>query len=110
MKADYQHGIPIGEYNREKSEIIIYNHLVMTVKTHWEAGSDNQRIVGFEIEPKSVDYRETLQYDPLDRQTKQILKAGKQFKFTYEIKTVNDETTFWAHRMDHYFKIGNHQI
>ena len=43
---------------------MIYNHLVMTIKTHWEAGTDNQRIVGFEVEPRSIAYDETIRYDP----------------------------------------------
>ena len=39
-KIDYQHGIPIGKYDRETKELMIYNHLEMTVRTHWESGSD----------------------------------------------------------------------
>ena len=36
---------------------MIYNHLAMTVYTHWEGGSNSkQRIVGFEIEPQSIHY------------------------------------------------------
>ena len=49
---DYDDGIPVGVYIEESGKIMIYNHLVMTVLTHHEYGSDSrERIVGFEIEP-----------------------------------------------------------
>ena len=38
------------------------------------------------------------------------MKAGEKFKFTYTLTTVNDASTKWANRMDHYYKIGNHDI
>ena len=83
----------------------------MTIRTHWEAGTDRQRIVGFEVEPRSIAWgRTTTKYDPLDSQPKHYLKAGEQIKFSYSITTINDGTTLWANRMDHYYKIGNHDI
>ena len=30
--------------------------------------------------------------------------------FSYEIKTINDETTTWANRMDHYYAIGKYDV
>ena len=47
-------------------EIMIYNHLVITVRAHWEAGTDKQRIVGFEVEPRSIAKGESRSYDPKD--------------------------------------------
>lgn len=32
------------------------------------------------------------------------------FGFSYKIKNVDDNTTFWANRMEHYFKIGRENI
>ena len=52
---------------------MIYNHLYITVRTHWEAGSDNQRIVGFEVEPRSIANGKSTTYDPEDKQEKQYL-------------------------------------
>ena len=72
-KIDYQHGIPIGKYDRETKELMIYNHLEMTVKTHWESGSDKQRIVGFEVEPRSIANKASRLYDPDNAQDKMIL-------------------------------------
>ena len=30
--------------------------------------------------------------------------------FSYSVKTVNDETTTWATRMDHYYAIGKYDV
>ena len=38
------------------------------------------------------------------------MKANERFKFSYSIKTVNDKSTMWASRMDHYFMKGDHDI
>ena len=81
---------------------MIYNHLYITVRTHWEAGSDNQRIVGFEVEPRSIANGKSTTYDPEDKQEKQYLKANETIIFSYSVETVNDGTTLWANRMDHY--------
>ena len=82
----------------------------MTVKTHWEAGTDNQRIVGFEVEPRSIANKASRLYDPSDAQNKMILKPDEPFRFSYSIQTVNDKSTMWASRMDHYFKKGDHDV
>ena len=39
---DYDDGIPVGVYDEETGKIMIYNHLVMTVLTHFEGGSDSK--------------------------------------------------------------------
>ena len=89
---------------------MIYNHLEITVKTHWEALKDKERIVGFEVEPRSIARGESRSYNPLDTQKKQILKPGEPFYLTYSIYRVNDANTKWASRMDHYYKTGNYKI
>ena len=53
---NYDDGIPVGVYNEKDDTVMLYNHLSMTVLTHFEGGSDKQRIVGFEIEPQSIHF------------------------------------------------------
>ena len=82
----------------------------MTIRTHFEAGTDNQRIVGFEVEPRSVAYYKDTAYDPENKQEKHYLKEKEPILFTYSVTTINDGTTLWANRMDHFYKIGNHNV
>ena len=59
VHPDYDDGIPVGVYNEKDGSIMIYNHLKMTILTHFEGGSDQkQRIVGFDVEPQSIHYDE----------------------------------------------------
>ena len=38
------------------------------------------------------------------------MKANETIIFSYSVTTVNDGTTLWANRMDHYYKIGSHNV
>ena len=75
--------------------------------------SNELRIVGFEVEPRS--YR-PVKFQPeqepawnftahvplyLEEQ-KNLPNAERNFDFTYSIQTVMDETTAWTLRMEHY--------
>ena len=40
----------------------------------------------------------------------QILRPGEPIVFSYSVYTMNDESTTWAHRMDHYWRIGNAKV
>jgi hypothetical protein len=53
--TDYDKGIPIGRYDKETKQVAIYNHLDIRVKTHLVQGTtDEYRVVGFEVFPKSI--------------------------------------------------------
>ena len=54
LVPDYDDGIPVGKYNKETRELMIYNHLQITVKIH-KANNNEKRIVGFEVHPMSRD-------------------------------------------------------
>lgn len=87
---DYQEGIPIGEYNPVTKELIIYNHLVITVKTHFAGGTNGQRIVGFEVEPRSV-HKDS--FDRIEKEwdvdlPKAILTDKEEIIFSYSVYTV----------------------
>ena len=88
---DYDDGIPVGVIDEESGKIKIYNHLVMTVLTHFEGGSDWQRIVGFDIEPQSI-HVETHGEDEhvVDNHEAEVqyLVPGETIRFSYTVTTV----------------------
>ena len=75
------------------------------------------RIVGFEVTQYSIGSGGSLSSDTLHLQEPIYLKKGGKIvdigdgvKFSYSIKTTNDETTTWANRMDHYYSIGKFDV
>lgn len=58
---------------------MIYNHLTITVRTHWATGDvKQQRIVGFEVEPRSINNSGTRLHDFNTNNQVQFLEAGKE--------------------------------
>jgi len=53
LPADYFHGIPIGQYDKVRREVILYNHWDIIVIVH-DTMEGHHRIVGFEVEPYSI--------------------------------------------------------
>lgn len=87
MPADYFHGIPIGQYNRETHQAMIYNHLDIIVIVH-DTMEGHHRIVGFEVEPYSIaEGPHRIANDPGSEPNNQYLKAGEEFTFSYRIIT-----------------------
>ena len=39
-----------------------------------------------------------------------MIDGSKGILFSYSIKTVNDESTKWASRLDHYYSIGKYDV
>ena len=113
MRTDYDHGIPIGLYNRKTKETIIYNHLDIRVKTHKLEGDQNQRrVVGFEVYPKSVRLGNQLGRKTLDEMPDQYLNkdgSSQEILFSYTLMTEASDTT-WQHRLDHYYKHGKSDV
>ena len=50
--VDYDDGIPLG-YIMSNGEFAIYNHWYITVRLQYLEDSKSNRIVGFEVEPRS---------------------------------------------------------
>ena len=44
----------------DDKKIILYNHLDITVKIHHVVGGDEVRVVGLEVEQKSIDSKGSL--------------------------------------------------
>ena len=83
----------------------IVNHLEFTVIIH-KATDDAYRVIGFEVEPFSVQASQTEMFDingPLER-----LEVNKPITFSHSFKTKIDPMHKWATRMDHYLKFSSH--
>lgn len=69
LEPNYKEGNLIGKHTYSKilgSDYILYNHLSITVKTHEVTAGDELRIVGFEVEPKSIAFGSSIDKDTLD--------------------------------------------
>ena len=55
MDVVYDDGLPLAKYNLLKKQIRVMNHLDITVEVH-SGISGRLKIVGFEVEPKSIDW------------------------------------------------------
>jgi len=75
MEPEYKEGLFIGD-NLSDGSYIIYNHLAITVKTHNVSNGDEIRIVGFEIEQKSIKTQEGTGYDDSEFAPKQYIKLA----------------------------------
>ena len=62
LETSYEDGIPVGYYNEDENTYVVYNHLHMDVKYNKVSKSIKQ-IVGFEIEPRSVQKQEMISWD-----------------------------------------------
>jgi len=106
---DYHEGIPLGIYNKDKHEMVIYNHLEFTILNH-KIG-DSYRIVGLEVEPYSfgpgADRHLMPETQKAMNRIPQILVPGQDIEFSYDIK-IKESSVAWDHRMDHYNKISSH--
>jgi len=111
--TDYDHGIPIGRFDKETKRAIIYNHLEFIIKTHEVDGDpDQRRVVGFEVKPKSIRKGSKIYRGVLDEQPDQYLdpsNGSQDILFSYTTTILVVKST-WSHRLDHYYNHGNSDI
>ena len=60
LEPNFKEGIYVGDYDHVNDITLIYNHLDITVKVHHVVGGDEVRIVGFEVEQKSINRNGSL--------------------------------------------------
>ena len=72
LEASFKEGIFVGTHH-EDGAVTINNHLAITVKTHHVTGGDEVRVVGFEVEPKSVASTGNLAASRIDNQPMEYL-------------------------------------
>ena len=98
---DFMSGIPVGKLQYitegEHFRYILYNHWNIIIKTQKVENSLHERIVGFEVEPRSFEQGQQIAWEwqadhrplYLDELEKKD-KNDRQFSFTYSIITKND--------------------
>uniref|UniRef100_A0A1W7R9E1 Transmembrane 9 superfamily member n=1 Tax=Hadrurus spadix TaxID=141984 RepID=A0A1W7R9E1_9SCOR len=114
-QPQYEHGYKLGFV--EEGIPYINNHLKLILKHHTQT-TGNYRVVGFEVETKSVDYSEIKKdkTNPIkctipERPKKQAVNVQGDTKllFTYEVKWVPSNIR-WASRWDIYLAMSDVQI
>lgn len=126
----YTDGIPVIDFSaikdgdkhavEKKFNLKLYNHLHFIIETH-ETVEGSKRIVGFDVEPMSIDwgYSTPCSYSSKSGENSvheaqnelgfRSVEEGFSVDFTYSVEFRSSELT-WAHRLDHYKKLGNENI
>eukprot|EP01024_Parvocaulis_polyphysoides_P067001 TRINITY_DN7937_c0_g1_i1.p1 TRINITY_DN7937_c0_g1~~TRINITY_DN7937_c0_g1_i1.p1 ORF type:complete len:680 (-),score=89.67 TRINITY_DN7937_c0_g1_i1:458-2362(-) len=125
----YERGFPVGfvaHFEDGQVKIYIHNHLRFTILVHKNAESGLSRIVGFEVEPFSVEHKYDLPWEDSEHmkletchpgkqvrvehsQKPQEVEAGKEIIFTYDVLFQNSNIK-WASRWDTYLFMFDDQI
>ncbi|UJR33442.1 hypothetical protein I4U23_020887 [Adineta vaga] len=113
----YEHGYRLGIYAKESNEAFLNNHLVIRLHYHKESESDTvYRVVGFEVEPKSIDSSRiksddetTCTIDGGNNMQKINSEGETKVTMTYEVEWTPSETR-WASRWDTYLAMSDVQI
>ena len=115
----------VGGKSKGKSSVFINNHLRFTILYHRDAETDLSRIVGFEVEPFSVDHNYDDPLDPMhpklntcnpsegtyvthDMEPMRVFR-GANVVFTYDV-IFKPSTIKWASRWDTYLLMTDDQI
>ncbi|CAF0743885.1 unnamed protein product [Rotaria sordida] len=111
----YEHGYRLGIYTKEPEAMYLNNHLIMRLHYHQES-EDLYRVVGFEVEPKSIDSArikveddDTCIIQAGQEMQKFNLKGENKVTMTYEVEWASSETR-WASRWDTYLAMTDVQI
>ena len=57
MDVVYTEGLMVGAFDLYEKEFHVNNHLDITLEIHGGIGGDKFKIVGFDVEPKSIDWQ-----------------------------------------------------
>ncbi|KMZ59735.1 Transmembrane 9 superfamily protein member [Zostera marina] len=125
QQLSYEHGFRVGFKSAyatggDKDEkYFINNHLSFTVMYHKDVDSEDARIVGFEVKPKSVKHEYKIWDDKnpklltcnLETKTQipQEVVEDEEVIFTYDV-TFKESEIKWASRWDTYLLMSDDQI
>ena len=118
----YERGYPVGFVAGDgggAETAYLHNHLRFTVLYHKDVETDLSRIVGFEVEPFSVQHKAKdgglSTCDPASNVlvthegAPQAIKAGEEVTFTYDVLFRLSDIR-WASRWDTYLLMGDEQV
>ena len=80
----------------------------MNIKYHKDTSKDI-RIVGFEVEAKSIGWDKPCKNYKAFHTPEAYYMEDKEIHFTYEVR-FEESKTLWAHRYDHYMKLGEGKV
>ncbi|CAF1017616.1 unnamed protein product [Adineta ricciae] len=111
----YEHGYRLGIRSKDSNDVFLNNHLILRLHYHKES-ENGYRVVGFEVEPKSISYSRIKSEDELSCTIESGLdtmkiNAGEETKVTttYEVEWIPSDTR-WASRWDTYLAMSDVQI
>jgi transmembrane 9 superfamily protein 2/4 len=117
-RVDYSEGIPVGG-RTQTGQLYLNNHMHITVKYHSSASEyDGKRIVGFEVQPRSLAHAPTpggpglatcAPTGPVPGTPPLVLTgqdAAEHVYFTYDV-TWEYSKVRWASRWDIYLSMGD---
>lgn len=94
MAADYFHGVPLGQWNYQTNDFVLYNHWDLVVIVH-DTIDGHHRIVGFDVEPYSIaEGKNRALNDPSAEPNVQKLEAGETITYSYRVVTRVSSGTF----------------
>ncbi|SOV77199.1 endomembrane protein 70, putative [Plasmodium sp. gorilla clade G3] len=105
-KGFYYTGIPIGYVNERNYNLYTYYKITILYNTQGGPNSTKYYIVGFEVEPQSVDF--TNNDDCVQNESTMIMEKNKYVTFKYDIRYVKSDNSF-QHRSEHYYRNLNDQ-
>ncbi|KAL1515628.1 hypothetical protein AB1Y20_002246 [Prymnesium parvum] len=123
----YDLGFPLGFRgstdipNTKEGVSYLNNHLLITVKYHKDQSFEGARIVGFEVEPSSIEHEYSQPWKGTETALKTCGGSAGSAKplamnkpgeviFTYDVKWEDTKDIKWATRWDTYLLMGDEQI
>ncbi|KAL4458390.1 hypothetical protein ABPG75_013255 [Micractinium tetrahymenae] len=121
----YERGFPVG-FMDDNDRSYLNNHLTFTILYHKDAATDLARIVGFEVEPYSVQHAYEGKWEAdgsttlktcnpeekkyvTDKGPHQLVAEGKEVVFTYDVIFKASDIR-WASRWDTYLLATDDQV
>ncbi|KAL4429596.1 hypothetical protein ABPG77_008645 [Micractinium sp. CCAP 211/92] len=121
----YERGFPVG-FADDNDRSYLNNHLTFTILYHQDAATDLARIVGFEVEPYSVQHSYEGKWEAdgsttlktcnaedkkyvTDKGPHQLVAEGKEVIFTYDVLFKASDIR-WASRWDTYLLATDDQV
>eukprot|EP00635_Sarcinochrysidales_sp_CCMP3193_P011499 CAMPEP_0118914248 /NCGR_PEP_ID=MMETSP1166-20130328/14670_1 /TAXON_ID=1104430 /ORGANISM="Chrysoreinhardia sp, Strain CCMP3193" /LENGTH=663 /DNA_ID=CAMNT_0006853817 /DNA_START=177 /DNA_END=2168 /DNA_ORIENTATION=- len=129
VTTSYSRGFPVGYYDKLQAKHYLYNHASIVVEYH-EAVEDGNRIVGFYVEPFSIDHtfpegmnsqsfvegkqvapetcsiERAMELDVAHKANRLFLEKGAKVTYTYDVVWRESEIR-WASRWDIYLSMDN---
>ncbi|KAG9068248.1 Transmembrane 9 super member 4 [Linnemannia hyalina] len=98
----YRAGFPLGKVKWSKSNI--HNHVTIRILYHNQPGQTGGKlIVGFEVNPYSIDQGDSCPEDPLKVGAFKVVSDKEvEIQYTYSVQWIEDKEVTWDNRWNLY--------